>query len=137
MKDAQALAMLSALSQETRLHIVRYLVQRGAEGASAGEIGEVVGAISSRASFHLAALERAGVVSSERQSRKIIYRVNIENLGGLVSFLLNDCCAIQTSWLAARRSLDAASGRIWHEGEASLVAAMPLKAGIRHPSLVA
>ena len=92
MKDAQALAMLSALSQETRLHIVRYLVQRGIEGSPAGEIGEFVGAISSRTSFHLAALERAGVVSSERQSRKIIYRANIENLGGLVSFLLNDCC---------------------------------------------
>jgi len=92
MKDAQALAMLSALSQETRLHVVRYLVQRGAKGASAGEISEVVGAISSRASFHLAALERAGVVSSERQSRNIIYRAHIENLGSLVSFLLNDCC---------------------------------------------
>ncbi|MGI9418669.1 MAG: ArsR/SmtB family transcription factor [Geminicoccaceae bacterium] len=84
--------MLSALSQETRLHVVRYLVQQGSKGASAGEISEFVGAISSRASFHLAALERAGVLSSERQSRKIIYRANIENLGGLVSFLLNDCC---------------------------------------------
>ena len=92
MNDTQALAMLDALSQETRLQIVRYLVQRGAQGASAGEIGEVVGAMSSRASFHLAALERAGVVSSERQSRKMIYTVNIQHLGGLVSFLLNDCC---------------------------------------------
>ncbi|MEM9439068.1 MAG: metalloregulator ArsR/SmtB family transcription factor [Pseudomonadota bacterium] len=92
MKDNQALSMLHALSQETRLHIVRYLVQRGAEGASAGKIGDVVGATSSRASFHLSALEQAGVVTSERQSRKIIYRANVENLGGLVSFLLNDCC---------------------------------------------
>ena len=93
MNDPQALAMLNALSQETRLHVVRFLVRRGAKGASAGEIGEVVGAISSRASFHLAALERAGAVSSERQSRKIIYKANIGNLGHLVSFLLNDCCA--------------------------------------------
>lgn len=92
MKDDDALSMLRALSQETRLHVVRYLVQRGDEGASAGEIGDIVGAASSRASFHLAALEQAGVVTSERQSRKIIYRANIQNLGGLVSFLLNDCC---------------------------------------------
>lgn len=92
MKDAQALTMLGALSQETRLQVVRYLIQRGAEGAPAGDIGEAVGATSSRASFHLSALERAGVVSSERQSRKIIYTANIENLGNLVSFLLNDCC---------------------------------------------
>ncbi|MEM7042684.1 MAG: metalloregulator ArsR/SmtB family transcription factor [Pseudomonadota bacterium] len=84
--------MLSALSQETRLHVVRYLVQRGAEGASAGEIGDAVDASSSRASFHLSALEQAGVVTSERHSRKIIYRAHIQNLGSLVSFLLNDCC---------------------------------------------
>ena len=92
MKDDQALSMLRALSQDTRLHIVRYLVQRGAEGASAGEIGDAVGAASSRASFHLSALEQAGVLTSERQSRKIIYRAHVEHLGGLVSFLLNDCC---------------------------------------------
>jgi DNA-binding transcriptional ArsR family regulator len=92
MQNAQALAMLGALSHETRMQIVRYLAQCGTVGASAGEIGEIVGAMSSRASFHLAALERAGVVSSERQSRKIIYTANIENLGSLVSFLLNDCC---------------------------------------------
>ena len=92
MKEEQALKLLGALSQETRLRIVRYLVQRGAEGASAGEVGKQVGAISSRASFHLSALENAGVISSERQSRNIIYRANSANLGNLISFLLNDCC---------------------------------------------
>lgn len=92
MNDNQALEMLNALAQETRLQIVRYLVKRGAEGATAGEIGEAVGAISSRASFHLSALERASVASSERQSRNIIYKADMKSLGGLVSFLLNDCC---------------------------------------------
>lgn len=92
MKEQQALGMLGALSQETRLRIVRYLVRCGTEGASAGEISSEVDAISSRASFHLSALERAGVISSERQSRKIIYRANLANLGNLISFLLNDCC---------------------------------------------
>ena len=87
-----ALGMLGALSQDTRLRIVRYLVKCGAEGASAGEIGEQVQAASSRASFHLSALEQAGVISSERQSRKIIYRAEMQNLGNLMSFLLNDCC---------------------------------------------
>lgn len=87
-----ALLMFGALSQETRLHIVRYLVQCGDKGASAGEVGEKVDAASSRASFHLAALERAGIIMSERQSRKIIYRANFKNLGNLISFLLNDCC---------------------------------------------
>ena len=92
MDEQQALAMLGALSQETRLRVVRYLVECGDQGASAGDVGERVGATSSRASFHLAALEKAGVIFSQRQSRKIIYRANIGNLGGVISFLLNDCC---------------------------------------------
>jgi DNA-binding transcriptional ArsR family regulator len=92
MEEKQALDMLGALSQETRLRVVRYLVQCGADGAAAGEVGKQVDATSSRASFHLSALEQAGVISSERQSRKIIYRADIRNLGSLISFLLNDCC---------------------------------------------
>lgn len=92
MIEKDALQMLSALSQEMRLHIVRYLIGRGENGAAAGEIAEAMNAISSKASFHLAALERAGVISAERQSRKIIYRARLDNLGGLVSFMLNDCC---------------------------------------------
>ena len=92
MDEKQALDMLGALSQETRLRVVRYLVKCGADGASAGEVGKHVQATSSRASFHLSALERAGVISSERQSRRIIYRAEVRNLGNLMSFLLNDCC---------------------------------------------
>ena len=92
MQAKQALPMFAALSQETRLAIIRYLVEAGEKGASAGEIGAHVDASSSRASFHLSTLEHAGLVTSERQSRHIIYRAHVENLGGLVSFLLNDCC---------------------------------------------
>jgi len=92
MDEKQALDILGAIAQETRLRIVRYLVLCGAEGASAGAIGKQVDATSSRASFHLSALENAGVISSERQSRHIIYRAKFGNLGGVISFLLNDCC---------------------------------------------
>ena len=92
MKEHDAINMLAALSQETRLHVVRFLVERGDNGAAAGEIGARVGASSSRMSFHLSALENAGLVTSERQSRSIVYRANLDKLGGLVSFILNDCC---------------------------------------------
>ena len=71
MDEKQVLDMLGALAQETRLQIVRYLVQRSAEGASAGEIGNQVEATSSRASFHLSALEHAGVISSIMQTWKV------------------------------------------------------------------
>ena len=93
MIEENALKMLAAMSQELRLHILRFLVGKGEAGAAAGEIGEAIGAAPSKASFHLAALERAGVISAQKQSRKIIYRARFDNLGGLVSFILNDCCA--------------------------------------------
>lgn len=100
MDEKNAIAMFGALSQDTRLHIVRYLVEAGKDGAAAGEIGERVGASSSRASFHLSALESAGLITSERQSRSIIYRADLAKLGGLVSFLLNDCCGSHPDILA-------------------------------------
>ena len=92
MKEHQALDMLHALSQKTRLRIVRYLVRQGEDGATAGEIGKHVKAAASRASFHLSALEHAGAVTSKRQSRNIVYRVDIARLGNLMSFMLDNCC---------------------------------------------
>ena len=92
MQQTQVLQAIRALAQETRLDIIRYLVQCGAAGAAAGEIGQQVGASSSRLSFHLSALEHAGLVSSARQSRHIIYTADFRCLGEMISFLLNDCC---------------------------------------------
>ena len=83
MEETQAIDVLGALAQETRLRIVRYLVGRGDEGAPAGDIGKAVDATSSRASFHLSALERAGVISSERRSRNVVYRAELDRNRGL------------------------------------------------------
>ena len=88
----EAIEMLGALAQETRLEIVRYLIRRGDQGASAGEVAGHLEASASRASFHLSTLQNAGVLTSERRSRQIIYRPDSRNLGGLIAFLLNDCC---------------------------------------------
>ncbi|NKC16661.1 MAG: metalloregulator ArsR/SmtB family transcription factor [Gammaproteobacteria bacterium] len=93
MNEPEVLMILSAMSQQTRLRIIRYLVRCGAEGACAGDIGAHVAAASSRASFHLAALERAGIITSQRRSRSIIYRAELARLGGVISYLLHDCCA--------------------------------------------
>ena len=92
MNETQVIKALNALAQETRLRIVKHLVACGDAGASAGDIGDSVGASSSRLSFHLSALENAGVVSSERQSRNIIYRADYTQLGNVISHLLEDCC---------------------------------------------
>lgn len=90
--EQQALDAFGALSQQTRLQMVRALVVAGPEGMAAGAVGEKVGASSSSASFHLANLERAGLIRSRREARSIIYTANYEALAGLVAFLMIDCC---------------------------------------------
>lgn len=90
--ETQALDAFAALSQATRLQMVRALVVAGSDGMAAGAIGEAVGASSSSASFHLSHLERAGLVTSRRESRSIIYSANYDSLAGLVGFLMADCC---------------------------------------------
>jgi DNA-binding transcriptional ArsR family regulator len=93
MNEKQALDAFAALSQETRLRIVRLLVAAGPEGLSAGVIGEAMdGASSSRMSFHLSHLEHAGLVGSRREGRSIIYSATFPALSGLVEFLMRDCC---------------------------------------------
>lgn len=92
MDERQALDAFGALSQDTRLRVVRLLVQAGPEGMSAGAIGEAVGASSSNGSFHLAHLERSGLIRSRREARSIIYSANVEGLTGLIRFLMEDCC---------------------------------------------
>ncbi len=93
LEEPQALDAFAALSQETRLRMVRVLVQAGPRGLSAGAVGEAVGASSSGASFHLAHLERSGLIESRRESRSIIYSASYDTLAGLVEFLMRDCCS--------------------------------------------
>ena len=42
MEKSEVISGLGALAQETRLDIVRFLVRKGSDGASAGSIGEHV-----------------------------------------------------------------------------------------------
>ncbi len=93
MNEPQALSAFAALSQDTRLRVVRLLVQAGPDGMAAGAIGEAVGGVStSRLSFHLSHLEHAGLNQSRREGRFIIYSAVFATLAGLISFLMRDCC---------------------------------------------
>jgi DNA-binding transcriptional ArsR family regulator len=93
MKESQALASFGALSQQTRLQIVRSLVRAGPEGTAAGEIAEELAVSPSNLSFHLRELEQAGIISSRRASRSIIYVAEYQALNALIRFLMEDCCA--------------------------------------------
>ena len=97
MEEDQVLTAFSALSNRTRLQVLRHLVEAGPEGRMAGDVATALGASPSRMSFHLSALQEAGIVTSERQSRQVVYRVNFDTIGGLMRFLLEDCCKGQAS----------------------------------------
>ncbi len=92
MKSDSAIEALSALAQPTRLDAFRILVKQEPDGLPAGEISRRLGVPQNTMSTHLAILTRAGLVSVERQSRSMIYRVNLGSVRKLVLFLLKDCC---------------------------------------------
>jgi protein-tyrosine-phosphatase/DNA-binding transcriptional ArsR family regulator len=89
-KDASQ--VFAALSQETRLGVLRLLIAAGSNGLPAGEIAERLGLPGSTTSFHLSALERAGLTQSTRQHRQIVHAVRIIALRDLISFLSETCC---------------------------------------------
>jgi len=93
MNRGQALSAFAALSQDTRLSIIRLLVKAGPDGVTAGDIADEVGVSASNLSFHLKELERSGLIAQQRESRSIIYTANYEALGGLIRFLMEDCCS--------------------------------------------
>lgn len=92
MDQRQALMSFGAISQETRLRIIRALVVAGPDGMAAGAIAERMEVSPSNVSFHLKELERTGLVTQQRESRSIVYTASFEALAGLVRFLMEDCC---------------------------------------------
>ena len=92
MEINEAAAGFGVLAQETRLKLVRLLASRGASGMAAGEVAAMLRVAPSTLSFHLGALEQAGLVRSTRQGRHIIYAVRFVGLRELLSFLTETCC---------------------------------------------
>ena len=92
MEPAVAITAFAALAQTTRLETFRLLVRHEPQGLPAGEIAQAMGAPANTMSAHLAVLSRAGLVTSERRSRSIIYRAELARIQDLALFLMKDCC---------------------------------------------
>jgi ArsR family transcriptional regulator, arsenate/arsenite/antimonite-responsive transcriptional repressor len=104
MQAIAAIEALGALAQEHRLALFRLLVQAGERGMAAGAIADALGVPNSSLSFHLAQLNRAGLIRQERQHRSLIYRANYAAMNALVGYLMENCCA--GSGCAADPALD-------------------------------
>ncbi len=97
MKTSAVIDALGALAHEYRLAVYRLLVERGPEGLSAGAIGERIGLAPSSLTFHLQALQRAGLIRQVRASRQLIYSADFAAMNELVSYLTDNCCAASGS----------------------------------------
>lgn len=92
MKTSQAIAALGALAHENRLAIYRLLVARGPEGLPAGAIAERIGLVPSSLTFHVQALQRAGLITQRRVSRQLFYATDYSAMTALVGYLTENCC---------------------------------------------
>ena len=92
MEEGDAIEVLAALAQPTRLSTFRLLVSREPDGVPAGELAREAAVPQNTMSAHLSVLSRADLVRGERRSRSIIYRANLDRLRELTLFLVKDCC---------------------------------------------
>ena len=83
---------LAALGHETRLAVFRLLVQAGPAGLSAGVIGERMKLAPATLSFHLAHLNRVGLISARQDGRFIYYATDFSAMDDLLAFLTDNCC---------------------------------------------
>lgn len=93
MEMFEACEAFSSLSQETRLKVFLLLMQYGRDGTSAGKIAGELKIPDNTLSFHLSHMSKAGLVTSRREGRSIIYFANTDLMNGLVGFLMKNCCA--------------------------------------------
>ncbi len=93
MEATLAIEALAALAQATRLEVFRLLVRQGRDGAAAGDISERLELPAPTLSFHLAHLSHAGLVTSRREGRSIIYSANYAAMNTLLGYLTENCCS--------------------------------------------
>lgn len=92
MDEKDAVASLAALAQAMRLRIFRALVGAGPAGLTPGALSATLDVPGSTLSFHLKELTHAGLVTQERDGRRLIYRPALERMNALLGYLTAHCC---------------------------------------------
>lgn len=88
----KAIEVMSALAQPTRFEVFTHLARARPDGLAAGALAERVGTPASTMSVHLTILSRAGLISSNKVGRSVIYTAEPASVRDLALFLMNDCC---------------------------------------------
>jgi ArsR family transcriptional regulator, arsenate/arsenite/antimonite-responsive transcriptional repressor / arsenate reductase (thioredoxin) len=93
-------AVFSALSQATRVRLIHLLAAEGA-GLPAGSLAARLAVPASTLSFHLAALEQAGLLRASRRGRQVIYAVDPAGVRDVLRAVGEACCAGRPDLLPA------------------------------------
>ena len=88
----QSADMFSAMGSESRLTILRMLLNAAPNGMTVGDIQEKTGIANSTLSHHLDKLRRENLVYSEKDKQWIWYFADLNTMTALLQFLYNDCC---------------------------------------------
>jgi len=91
MTNRLAVSGFSALSHPVRLELFQTLCSRAPEHVSAGELAEGFDVPPSTMTGHLQALERAGLIRSERRSRYMMYSLDTEGAQRFMRYLVDNC----------------------------------------------
>jgi protein-tyrosine-phosphatase/DNA-binding transcriptional ArsR family regulator len=91
-REASAIEGFGSLAQPTRLAAVRHLLAVHPQSLPAGEIARLCEVPHNTMSTHLGILNRAGLISVEKDGRSMNYRADVGGFRGLLEFLSRDCC---------------------------------------------
>lgn len=97
----KATLAFAALSQPSRVEVIRLLINAGPEGMLAGEIAARLGVRQNTMSANLSVLLRAGLARNAREGRAIRYFADLDGLKAIIGFLMEDCCGGKPELCAA------------------------------------
>lgn len=101
MDAKQAVTALAALAQASRLALFRWLVQAGPNGDFPGTMSERLAIPAATLSFHLKALQQAGLIEATQSGRFIRYTANFTAMQALIDYLGENCCGGQVDGCAS------------------------------------
>jgi DNA-binding transcriptional ArsR family regulator len=112
MDKSDVVAALAGLAHEHQLNVFRLLVQGGAQGLSAGEIGVRLNLPLPTLASALVRLEEAGLVTFRSDDVSVVYVANHDVMNDVLSYLLANCQAATGPLDAAKVSLELAKKRL-------------------------
>lgn len=92
MTNLEAVTVLAALAQESRLAIFRLLVQNAPDGMTVGVIAEHLKLPAPTLSFHIKTLSHAGLINTTQEGRFVRCHAELQRIDTMIGYLTENCC---------------------------------------------